>query len=496
MEHQLLLYIGGAAGTGKSHVIRAIVELFKRCGYSEKLLVSATTGSAAVLIEGYTIHALTFLPQSEFKPKLQELENIWRVVKYLIIDELSMISALFLSQVSQRICKAKGWDPTNSEKPFGGVNVIFCGDFAQLPPVNAFSLFTHNLVGKNPSNVVQKPEGQGAMHGAYLWRLVDRVVLLKTNMRSKLDPAYTNLLRRVRSGDAWRSGKTLGGYQRGEGVNYVQPDYLTLRGRELSKLAAGGFPVAQHFHDAPVIVAEKVLRDAVNLKMVERFARETNQEMHIYYSRDRYARKAVTGEQRNRLWRVRSRITKDALGMLPLVPGMKVMIKENLSVRQKIVNGSEGILQDVKYELGPDGVRHATCAYVLVPGCGLQAPGLPINVVPVLPFRTAFCYETREGAKFNISRTQLPLWPAYAFTDYKSQGRSLTRAVVDLSGCGSLQSVYVMLSRVKSLDGLGILRWFSPNRLEGRLSQDFRNEFSRLEQLDRDTEREFERRMK
>ncbi|KDQ65220.1 hypothetical protein JAAARDRAFT_107209, partial [Jaapia argillacea MUCL 33604] len=63
-QEQLLLYISGIGGSGKSHVIRAVVEFFKRCGHSNKILLSAPTGCAAVLIDGYTIHALTFLPQN------------------------------------------------------------------------------------------------------------------------------------------------------------------------------------------------------------------------------------------------------------------------------------------------------------------------------------------------------------------------------------------------------------------------------------------------
>ncbi|KAG2744809.1 hypothetical protein P692DRAFT_20742698, partial [Suillus brevipes Sb2] len=60
---QLLMFITGIGGLGKSHVIRATVELFRRCGAPEKLTLSAPTGSAAILIDGYTIHALTFLPK-------------------------------------------------------------------------------------------------------------------------------------------------------------------------------------------------------------------------------------------------------------------------------------------------------------------------------------------------------------------------------------------------------------------------------------------------
>ncbi|KAF8136454.1 hypothetical protein EV363DRAFT_1124526, partial [Boletus edulis] len=59
---QLMCLVTGIGGSGKSHVIKAIVALFRQCGCPQNLLLSAPTGSAAILIEGYTIHALTFLP--------------------------------------------------------------------------------------------------------------------------------------------------------------------------------------------------------------------------------------------------------------------------------------------------------------------------------------------------------------------------------------------------------------------------------------------------
>ncbi|KAJ7070427.1 hypothetical protein B0H15DRAFT_765662, partial [Mycena belliarum] len=63
MEEQLLLYIAGVGGAGKSFVIKAVVEFFRRCGVSDSMMLSAPTGCAAVLIDGFTIHALTFLPK-------------------------------------------------------------------------------------------------------------------------------------------------------------------------------------------------------------------------------------------------------------------------------------------------------------------------------------------------------------------------------------------------------------------------------------------------
>ncbi|KAJ7303838.1 hypothetical protein DFH08DRAFT_620986, partial [Mycena albidolilacea] len=63
MEEQLLLYIAGVGGAGKSFVIKTVVEFFRRCGVSQQMMLSAPTGCAAVLIDGFTIHALTFLPR-------------------------------------------------------------------------------------------------------------------------------------------------------------------------------------------------------------------------------------------------------------------------------------------------------------------------------------------------------------------------------------------------------------------------------------------------
>ncbi|KZO94888.1 hypothetical protein CALVIDRAFT_483783, partial [Calocera viscosa TUFC12733] len=61
---QLLMYVSGIGGTGKSHVIRGIISLFRLAKRSHNLLLSAPTGAAAILISGYTIHSLTFLPKS------------------------------------------------------------------------------------------------------------------------------------------------------------------------------------------------------------------------------------------------------------------------------------------------------------------------------------------------------------------------------------------------------------------------------------------------
>ncbi|KAI0054514.1 hypothetical protein BV25DRAFT_1790310, partial [Artomyces pyxidatus] len=106
-----------------------------------------------------------------------------------------MISPKFLSQVSVRIANAKG---TQTGLPFGGVNVIFTGDFGQLSPVCAKAVFSHDLVSKIDVNAGQSTQGQTALHGALLWRSVNRVVCLKKNMRQAEDLRYASLVGRVR----------------------------------------------------------------------------------------------------------------------------------------------------------------------------------------------------------------------------------------------------------------------------------------------------------
>lgn len=56
---------------------------------------------------------------------------MWEGVDYLFIDEVSMISCDFLTKIYNALVDAKG-----NTAPFGGINVIFARDFAQLSPVS------------------------------------------------------------------------------------------------------------------------------------------------------------------------------------------------------------------------------------------------------------------------------------------------------------------------------------------------------------------------
>ncbi|CAF1401033.1 unnamed protein product [Adineta ricciae] len=104
----------------------------------------APTGIAATEIGGMTIHS--FLGEHRnsgragtIKPGDLKLEKEWTLVEYLLIDEMSMVGLTLLGKLNQILCAAKHGDP---QIPFGGINVIFFGDYLQYRLVYGASLHT------------------------------------------------------------------------------------------------------------------------------------------------------------------------------------------------------------------------------------------------------------------------------------------------------------------------------------------------------------------
>jgi hypothetical protein len=145
---QLLLHVDGVAGSGKTFVLlktcARIQELAQEAGRPNPVFRAAPTGIAAFNIIGRTLHALLRLPLKGRKSNmsiatLQSLQALFRDCRFLIIDEKSMIDIQTLSLIDDRL---RSILPATSELPFGGVNVLLCGDFFQLPPVGGKPLYT------------------------------------------------------------------------------------------------------------------------------------------------------------------------------------------------------------------------------------------------------------------------------------------------------------------------------------------------------------------
>jgi hypothetical protein len=127
------VFLTGCAGTGKSlllaHALRALP--------SDSTFVTATTALAASQLGGCTLHSFAGVGRGEGPPAALaaagargEAGARWRRVAVLVIDEVSMLDGDFLDLIDLAARRARGDD-----RPFGGVQLVLCGDFHQLPPV-------------------------------------------------------------------------------------------------------------------------------------------------------------------------------------------------------------------------------------------------------------------------------------------------------------------------------------------------------------------------
>ena len=458
---QLLMHLGGPGGTGKSRVVNALREFFTSRKESRRFRLAAYTGVAARNIGGATLHALLQLSESgrglSAKAK-RDLAAMWEGVNYLFIDEVSMIGCEMLHNISRALTEAKG-----STTAFGGVNVIFAGDFAQLAPIGDTWLYKDINTSSFAAGASNR--AQGKVLGRLLWLSIKTVVILHETMRQSgsCNAAFVDLLQRLRDGCC--SGD----------------DFNMLTGRSLRRLT---FPNrGDDWKFVPIIVTNNATRDAINRKAAEAFAVQHNSQLHWYHAIDTHKRAVVRDTDLiEKLEAQHSGQTKHRHRRIPLVVGMPVAINQNFDVAAGVVNGSYGTLRRIRYFTDREGRRYLKSCIVEIPGSDdVVVPHLPKHHFPIMPDTTELKFEHGKSHKrCTIRRKQVPIEPGFAVTVYKAQGQTMNQVIVDLSGCTGTEPPYVMVSRATSLDGLVVLRDFDARQITKRRSEDLRKEFTHL----------------
>jgi len=188
LESGKSVLLTGAAGAGKTYVLNQFVRRAKKHGKS--VAITATTGLAATHLNGTTIHAWSGIGVQDFfdKQEANKLgktrQEIIKKADILVIDEISMLRDFRLDMVDDTLRFVR-----QSDEPFGGVQVILCGDFFQLPPVNRSG-------GRQGSFVTSSA----------VWRQnVFIVCYLHTQFRQRDDQLYTDILNGIRAGVLPRS---------------------------------------------------------------------------------------------------------------------------------------------------------------------------------------------------------------------------------------------------------------------------------------------------
>lgn len=294
LESGRSVLLTGAAGTGKTYVLNEFIRRAKKRGLS--VAVTATTGLAATHLNGTTIHAWSGIGVSdEFDRRMardlgKQRQELIRKGDVLIIDEISMLHDFRLDMVDAVLRAVRG-----SELPFGGMQVILCGDFFQLPPVN-------RREGRQGSFVTN----------SQVWKQnVFNVCYLEKQYRQSEDQLYTDILNGIRAGVLTRS--------------------------QLQALQDRQHGVDDPFTTRTRLLTVNVDVDDVNHEHLDRLATEE----HEYYMETSGSKKYVEQLQRSCL----------APEVLRLKKGAHVMCIKN-SQERKYVNGSLGVV--VGFEQGTE----------------------------------------------------------------------------------------------------------------------------------------------
>ncbi|MSR71242.1 MAG: helicase [Candidatus Taylorbacteria bacterium] len=131
------VYLTGSAGSGKTYVLNQYINYLKSHGVG--VGITASTGIAATHMGGTTIHSWAGIgikdSLDEYEiDKMEQNKLLWnrfQRTNVLIIDEISMLDSIRLDMID-KVCKSF----KRKSDPFGGMQVVLCGDFFQLPPIS------------------------------------------------------------------------------------------------------------------------------------------------------------------------------------------------------------------------------------------------------------------------------------------------------------------------------------------------------------------------
>lgn len=138
IQQQLLMCVPAPAGTGKSHLIKAVTEYFKVTDRLHMLRKIAPTSNAANQMGelGLTMHSFLHcrFPKNVTHQRKSSIELEWKHIKYVLLDEVSMIGLDSITKLSRIMCIGKE-DCADISQPFGGKNIVFFCDLVQYKPI-------------------------------------------------------------------------------------------------------------------------------------------------------------------------------------------------------------------------------------------------------------------------------------------------------------------------------------------------------------------------
>jgi len=457
---QLICFLSGFGGSGKSRVIVGLVRYASSLCNNLKIrfdrrtiVVTALTGAAAVSINGETSHAANAWNRAI---KDSDIED-WRHTYMFILDEISFASRKDLETCYRKCCELK-----ENSVDFGGIDIIFAGDFSQLKPVRATPLYLEENF----------PIWEDMIHTFFE---------LKTSHRFNKDPPWGKLLSRYRDigptiADVKKINKRLIGSEKGPSDKEIPQDAVYATKTNIDRAAINDGIFANHLANThstnPSMDPPKhticIKASMMQWHMGKKKYKDMNKPaMDIFY--------ACVGEGHAK--------TKDGSKhydpLLKLYYKRPVMMNENADVGNCEANGTMCEFEGIVFR---DGVDYSNLEKIVIDGywvwcvsvCQIQSIKLrvldgleeddeikyvhmsPINAVGIAHFPVPL-YDSVDKNTPRIWRgfkfKQFPLNVANARTIHKLQGRSIENLVISTWDYTD-NWIYVALSRVKTLKGL------------------------------------------
>tara|TARA_Y200000002_G_scaffold366909_1_gene358410 strand:+ start:22718 stop:24157 length:1440 start_codon:yes stop_codon:yes gene_type:complete len=398
------IFITGPGGSGKSELIRRIYADAQN--NNKKITVCALTGCAAVLLKcnAKTIHSWGGLGKCVGDPAdivkrikaNRYKKSAWATVDVLVIDEVSMMSLkLFhvIDNLGKKIRK-KEW------LPFGGIQLIFSGDFHQLPPVG------------DKDEIETRQFCFESDRWLETFSISNHILLTKIFRQE--DRIYCNILNQLREGKLKKSSYEILMKQVGKEPdtnNIVKPTRLFPRKARVDSVNQA---------EMAKIDGDEKAFDVVRVHEVcppEKSSNKdyTEKEVDFEFS---YLENSKPGDKK-----------------VILKPGAQVMCIVNIDDAGKgysLCNGSQGKV-----------LRFSEQGLPVVKFNGIPEP---LTVSP---------HTWQSESVPHIGISQVPLMLSWALTIHKAQGATLDLAEIDVgSEVFEAGQTYVALSRVKSLEGL------------------------------------------
>ena len=478
---QRLMIVHGEGGTGKTSLLNAIAKTFDALQSSHLLAKTATSGVAASIIGGQTLHSWAALPITTPRsdkwithPSREinaRRKNNMGDILWLTIDEMSMLTTpllLYLSRASGMV--RTGIASVEPSLLFGGMSVLLMGDLHQLPPVASTRALYH-----------LHPVEEDNRLGRSYFEQFDTVIKLEQQNRIQ-DPVWNAILHRSRTGDCTA-----------EDIKTINKLVLTHTDCDTPDFSL------PPWSNAILVTSRNGVRTAWNDVKLKQLSRKTKEITYLVYANDQCEGRPLTNSQRLAVAHLKQDDTKKLPHKIEIVKGMQAMVLQNISTDSDLANGTRGIVDDII--LDPREGHHAPCSTVRLQyppaailfrpltGRGHSFPGLAKGIVPIFPIRTRFRIGSRTGAL--VDREQFALTPAYTFTDFKSQGQTIEHVIVDLAKppSGKLNGFhsYVALSRSRGQKTIRLLRDFDEKLFTTHPNEDLRKEDARLHSLTEET---------